>query len=116
MDNAINNSMDMGLAGIKMVGALLLILAVILLAYYLLKRYGHKAGLGFSHSNYLQTKAVLSLGPKKSIVVVRFLNKYLVLGVTDSQINLIKEMDADHEQDQDFAQVLSQKNSDLDTS
>ncbi|WP_291323791.1 flagellar biosynthetic protein FliO [Desulfonatronospira sp.] len=110
------NSMDMGLAGIKMAAALLIILGLIFLVYYLLKKYGHKAGLGISGSGYLQTKAVMSLGPKKSIVVVRFLNKYLVLGVTESQINLLKEMDADHEQDQDFSRVLSQKSSDFDSS
>ncbi|WP_050775221.1 MULTISPECIES: flagellar biosynthetic protein FliO [Desulfonatronospira] len=115
MDNAVGNSMDMGLAGIKMAAALFLILALIFLLYYLLKKYGHKAGLGRSGSEYLQTKAVMSLGPRKNIVVVRFLNKYLVLGVTDTQINLLKEMDADHEQEQDFSKVLNQKSSDLDS-
>ncbi|WP_028574025.1 flagellar biosynthetic protein FliO [Desulfonatronovibrio hydrogenovorans] len=115
MDNAVNSSLDMGLAGVKMASALLIILGLIFLGFYLLKRFGHKAGLGMGSGNMLKIVATLGIGPKKSIVVVRFLNKDLVLGVTDSRINLLTEIQVDEESDQKFARVLAKK-ADMDSS
>ena len=43
----------------------------------------------------LLMEAQLPLGHKRGLVVVRFLNKHLLLGVTDQQITLIKEMERD---------------------
>ncbi len=115
MDNSLEGTLDMGLAGIKMASALFIILGLILLGFYLLKRYGHKAGLGMGSGNRLKIMEALSLGPKKSVIVVRFLNKDLVLGVTDSNINLLTENQVDEQGDQDFSEILSQK-TDMDSS
>ncbi|MFP4070715.1 MAG: flagellar biosynthetic protein FliO [Desulfovibrionales bacterium] len=101
---------DMGLAGIKMAGALFLLLALIFLGFYLLRKFGPKMGFANLKSRDLSYHSQLSLGPKKSVVVVRFLNKYLVLGVTDSQITKLTEMDADHDHppSEDFSTTLRQ--------
>jgi flagellar protein FliO/FliZ len=49
----------------------------------------------------------MSLGPKKNIVVVRFLNKRMVLGVTDASFNLLTEMDTGDDTDRkDFDKAL----------
>ncbi|MFW6324262.1 MAG: flagellar biosynthetic protein FliO [Desulfovibrionales bacterium] len=101
---------DIGLAGLKMAGGLFLLLALIFLGFYLLKRYGHRMGLPSSRSQGLSLQGQLSLGPKKGVAVVRFLNKYLVLGVTDTHITKLAEMDAEHEQDHtDFSETLSRQ-------
>ena len=112
MDNATemaSSSLSMGLAGMKTAAALFMILAVIFLGFFLLRRYGHKAGLSLGKSGPLTHVANLSVGPKKSIVVVRFLNEYLVLGVSESQINYLTKVQADHENDEQFAQILARK-------
>lgn len=99
----------MGMAGVKMASALLIILGLLFLGFYLLKKYGHKAGLGMGSESMLKVVSAVSIGPKKSVVVVRFLNKDLVLGVTDSQINLLTESRIDEYKDHNFAKVLSEK-------
>jgi flagellar protein FliO/FliZ len=80
-----------------------LILAILVAGFWLVKRYGSRAGLRMFGRGDLQLEGTLSLGAKRSVVVVRFLNKRLVLGVTDANINLLTELD-DH--DQDFDQAL----------
>ncbi len=39
----------------------------------------------------------MALGPKKSLVVVRFLNKRVLLGVTDQQITMLTELPTDED-------------------
>ncbi|MFZ5426268.1 MAG: flagellar biosynthetic protein FliO [Thermodesulfobacteriota bacterium] len=96
----------MGGAAIQMAVALLLILAVILLAFWMLRRFGPKFGLGPSSKPLgLRVEGHLTLGPRKNIMVVRFLNRLLVLGVTDQSINLLTEVDASDET-KDFKTAL----------
>jgi len=94
---------DYGLAGAaaQMALALILILGVILLAYYLLKKFGPKLGIGMpGRSDKLVFLGHLPLGPKKNVVMVRFLNRILLLGVTEHSINYLTETKTD---DPDFA-------------
>lgn len=102
---------------LQMLGSVFLLLAILFLAFYLLKKYGPRAGLGVFNRGDLKMEAQLPLGPKRSVVVVRFLNKRLVVGVTETQINLLTTMEVDlHEQDKDFSRELSriQKSDTLD--
>lgn len=101
---------DYGLASaaVQMALALVVILAVILAAYWVLRRVGPKFGLGpGGRGGMLRLVAHLALGPRKSIIVVRFLNKDLVLGVTDHSITLLTEGETAHEPPKDFAATLS---------
>ena len=112
---------DYGLAGaaVHMALALLLILLLIFAAYWLLRRFGPKLGLGpAGRGGMLRLMSHLSLGPRKSIIVVRFLNdakapRDLVLGVTDHSITLLTEDTAPHDVDAsaatDFAAALAAK-------
>ena len=76
-----------------MVGALFLIVAVLLGGYWLLRRFGPRGGLGLARGE-LKLEGQLSLGPKRHVVVVRFLNRRMVLGVTEQHINLLTEVEA----------------------
>ncbi len=99
---------DMGAEWFKMMGGLLLLLGVLLVAYWLLKRYGPKAGLAMFKRGGLSVEGQLALGPRRSVVVVRFLNKLMVLGVTENAINLLTEVDDPHDPASrtDFPQTL----------
>lgn len=78
------------------VGSIFLILAVLGGGFFLLKRFGPRAvGGGVFGRGTLQLEAQLPLGPRRSVAVVRFLNKRLVLGVTDSNITLLTETETD---------------------
>lgn len=99
----------LGLASLKMAAALLLVLGLIFLALTLLKRYGLAARLQGRHSATLKVEERVVLGPRKQLVVVRFLNKLLVLGVTDSGINVLAEHQSDHEPTPDFQAALDQQ-------
>ena len=80
------------------IGFLLLILGGLYMGIWALKRFGKLPALGgrLSRSG-VAVEGQFHLGPKKSLVVVRFLNKRLLLGVTDHQINLLTEMEAEHD-------------------
>ncbi len=82
---------------LQVVGGLLLLLGLLYVGFYLLRKYGHKAGLGSAAKGRLKLEGGLSLGPKRSLVLVRFLNKHLLLGVTDHSITLLTEAEADHD-------------------
>lgn len=79
----------------QMMAWLCVILALVFVVLYVLKRYGPHAGLALGRPGDLKIMGQLGLGPKRNLVVVRFLDKILVLGVTDTQINLVTEMKAD---------------------
>ncbi|WP_461210846.1 flagellar biosynthetic protein FliO [Desulfocurvus sp. DL9XJH121] len=92
---------------LKVLGVLCLILASMFAGLWLLRRFGRRAGLGVFGGSGLKVEGQLALGPKKQVFVVRFLNKRLVLGVTDTSINLLTETDAENETaEQDFAGSL----------
>lgn len=99
----------LGLASLKMGAALLLILGLIFLALALIKRYGLAARLQGRGAGMLRIEERVPLAPRKQLVVVRFLNKLLVLGVTDAGINLIAEHRADHEDITDFQSTLDEE-------
>lgn len=79
------------------IGVLLLILGALYMGLWALKRFGKLRAMGSLGRHGLAVEGQFHLGPKKSLVVVRFLNKRLLLGVTDHNINLLTETEADHD-------------------
>lgn len=76
-------------------GLLFLIVTVMFLALWLLKR---KGGLNvLTRQGDLVFESKMALGPKKSLVVVRFLNKRVLLGVTDQRITMLTELPTDED-------------------
>jgi flagellar protein FliO/FliZ len=92
-----------------MAAALLLILGLLFLGLALMKRYGLAARLQGRSAGLLRVEDRVSLGPRKQLVVVRFLNRLLVLGVADAGINLIAEHYTDHGPIPDFQATLDQQ-------
>ena len=91
---------------LKMGLTLLVLLAFIFAAFWLLKRYGGKFGIGpAGRGGTLRLIDHLPVGPRKSVVVVRFLDKDLVLGITEQSITFLTE--AEHVPAADFADTLA---------
>ena len=91
---------------------LFLLVAVLWLAVWLARRFGKFNFLprpGALPRDALVMEAQLPLGPRKGLMVVRFLNKRLLLGVTDQQITLLTEEQAQHEpENADFKQIMEE--------
>ena len=102
------------------IGALFLILAALWGVVWFLRRRGSLPGLGGLPRDSFSVEAQLALSPKKKLILVRFLNSRLLLGVTDQQITLLKEVEGPHGREEStksssrsFAEVIedaSQKN------
>lgn len=75
-------------------GILCILLAALWFAVWLIRRYGKFNFLprpGALPRDALVMEAQLPLGPRKGLMVVRFLNRRLLLGVTEHQISLLTE-------------------------
>lgn len=94
------------------VGILFLLLAVLWIAVWLVRRYGKFNFLprpGALPRGALLMEAQLPLGPRKGLMVVRFLNRRLLLGVTDQHITLLTEEQAQDEPDHaDFQKIMEE--------
>ncbi|GAB7079493.1 hypothetical protein JCM14635_11660 [Megalodesulfovibrio paquesii] len=84
----------------KALGGLCLILALVFGGLYAIRKIVPRAGLGGQKGRQLVLESALSLGPRKSVMVVRFLNKQLVLGVTDTRITCLHIQEDDHAPDE----------------
>ena len=81
---------------VQALGVLFLVLGALWAALWLLRRSGRFAGLpraGSLPRDGLYLEGNLSLGPRKGLMVVRFLNKRLLLGITEQHITLLTETD-----------------------
>lgn len=90
------------------IGFMCLLLALLWFAVWVVRRSGKFAFLpmpGALPRDALRMEAQLPLGAKKNLLVVRFLNRRLLLGVTDQRITLLKETEL-HD---DFADTDSER-------
>ena len=78
------------------VGCMFLLLALLWFAVWALKKRNAFPGRpGFS-KNTFKVESSLPLGSRRALMVVRFANSRYLLGVTDQQINLIKELNQEN--------------------
>lgn len=80
----------------RALGVMFLVLGALWAVLWLLRRSGRFAGMSRAGSlprDGLYLERQLGIGPRKGLVVVRFLNKRLLLGVTEHQITLLTEAD-----------------------
>ena len=70
------------------------ILALLWVLLWLLKRHG-KGGL-LGGSSALRIESRLALGPKKWIMVIRYMDRRLLVGLTDENISLLADMPAEN--------------------
>ncbi len=81
-------SLVTGSSVLHMFLALLLVLAVIGVIAWLLKRFGIGAG---NQSNLIKVVAAAAVGQRERIVIVEIANAWLVLGVAPGHINLLHQ-------------------------
>lgn len=95
------------------IGVLLLLLALLWGVVWVVRKYGKFNFLpqpGSLPRDALRLETQLPLGQRRGLVVVRFLNKRLLLGVTDHQITLLQEAESHHEHDSlDFQKIMEQE-------
>jgi flagellar biosynthetic protein FliO len=78
----------MGAATVKMLGALLLVLAVIIGLYYVARRL-RWGRLSFNRYPAMRMIGSLSLAPKRSVAMVEVCGQWLVLGVGSESVTLL---------------------------
>lgn len=102
-------AVDSGTTILTTAGYLCLLLGVIFLAYWLLKRFGVPGALT-SGKGGPRLRNRLMLGNRQSVAVVRYRDRDLLLGVTEHSITLLSENEADPEEEpaerKSFASVL----------
>lgn len=95
---------------IQALGVLFVLVALFCVTLWLVRRFGRFRFLprpGSLPRDALVMEAQLPLGPRKGLMVVRFLNKRLLLGVTEQRISLLSEEQAEHEPDSaDFQTIM----------
>ncbi len=95
---------------LKMSGALFFILAMLLLAFYILRRLNLGGTFSPMRSRDLQVVERLPLGPRQNITVVKYRGQDLVLGVTQDRITLLQARDeVNGKDDKKFAGVLKKE-------
>ncbi len=90
------------------IGSLLILLALLWGLVWALRKYGKFNFIprpGTFPRDGLRIESQLPLGPRKGLVVVRFLDKRLLLGVTENNITLLQEVEDDNDS-MDFQSLL----------
>lgn len=74
---------------------LFILFAIIIVAAYYVTYYVAKLQQKTKHNNNLQIIEAISVGPGKSIQIVRVGNQYVVIGVTKGNIQLLQTLGSD---------------------
>lgn len=100
---------------IQAIGILLILLGGLYGLLWFVKKIGMNKGFRGKKGDKitLSVEERFHIAPKKQLVVVRFLNKRLLLGVTDHQINLLSETEAeddssDSSDTEEFTKIMGQ--------
>lgn len=87
-----NQTSDIWFAFARTFSMLFLVLALLILAFYLIKRFSeNRAGKG--NKDYIKILSVHHLSPKEKLILVNVLGETLLIGVTPSQISKISKVD-----------------------
>ncbi|MEG2005518.1 MAG: flagellar biosynthetic protein FliO, partial [Bilophila sp.] len=89
------------------IGFMALLMIVLWGALWAVRRYGKFRFLpipGALPRDALRMEAQLPLGPKKGLMVVRFLDRRLLLGVTEQHITLLKEIGLHDDREREHAE------------
>ena len=89
--------LDTGSAIVSTLGYLLLMLGLLFLAYYLLKKFGPKTMGGAMGKDGPQVAGRVPLGQKQYLAVVCYREEELLLGVTEQNITLLARYQAETE-------------------
>jgi len=82
-------------AMLKMISALVVVVFCIYVGLYLLKRLTGGRSSGNGSTKILEVLETTYVAPKRTISLVRVADKSVLVGVTDTQISVLTELDAD---------------------
>ena len=80
---------------VKTLGALLLVLALIIIAAWAARKYLHFLPKSAGRNDHIQIISVRALGPKRSVYLLEVEGARILVGSSDGGINLLKEFPAD---------------------
>jgi len=110
-----NTSSDIWFAFIRTFSMLFLVLAVLIFAFYLIRKFSTAKGVKGS-KDFIKVLSVHHLSPKEKLVLVDVLGDKILIGVTPSHISKIaspdKEIEISSQEDGpsfNFSDFLSQK-------
>lgn len=89
-----NSDADIWFAFARTFGMLFMVLALLILGFYLIRRFSLSQGLNNSR-DLIRVLAVHHLSPKEKLVLVTVLEETILIGVTPSQISKIAVLDKD---------------------
>ncbi len=110
-----NPDTDIWMAFARTFGMLFMVLALLLLGLYLVRRFSGIKGMKNSRQ-FIQVLAVHHLSPKEKLVLVKVLDEIILMGVTPTQISKIAVLDKDSDlpaltanDSTGFSQILARK-------
>jgi flagellar protein FliO/FliZ len=110
-----NTSSDIWLAFVRTFSMLFLVLALLILAFYLIKKFSTAKGAKGS-KDFIQVLCVHHLSPKEKLVLVNVLGETILIGVTPNNISNISSIKKDIDLSIDensssskFSEFLAQK-------
>jgi flagellar protein FliO/FliZ len=84
------------ITSVKTLGALLLILAIIIIAAWAARKYLHFLPKSSGKGDEIQILSIRALGPKRSVYLLEVEGQKILVGASDGGINLLKEFHHDH--------------------
>ncbi len=109
-ESGVPTAQETGVIGaiVKMISALVVVIASVYLGIYLLKRLTQKRPGQNTKSDVLEVLQTTHLGPHKAISLVKVGKRSVLVGVTDSRISTLTELDEAETQEM-YAQAPSQE-------
>ena len=78
---------------IKMFSVLAVVIGIMLICFNLLRKYMPQGNMLFSENKSMKIIETLYFGPKKSVVLIKVASEYILLGLSASEINYLKDID-----------------------
>jgi flagellar protein FliO/FliZ len=77
---------------LQMIAALMLVVGLILLVYYVMTRLLRKMPVLRSENQHIRVLEVRAMGPRKALILVEIAGEYLLLASSGEQLGLIKQI------------------------
>lgn len=110
-----NTSSDIWFAFARTFSMLFIVLALLILGFYLIKKFSEARGIK-GQKDFIKILSVHHLSPKEKLVLLDVLGQTLLIGVTPSQISKISSLDTQIDLDSEnqetsinFADFLTKK-------
>ena len=96
---------------IKMFSVLAVVIGIMLVCFNLLKKYMPQGNMLFSENKSMKIIETLYFGPKKSVVLIKVASEYILLGLSASEINYLKDIDFSDSEELKLREKKEYKNS-----